>query len=93
MGSTIGRPRRFSSSFVKSERVKLREYRQNVRAIQSDQLADADNFPYEVKPIVSNLCADNSLTVVSCRCSRQSLLVTALPLIMRSLAFLSVVKF
>lgn len=53
MGFQIGRPRRFSKSFVNGERRKLQEYRQTVRSLQIESSATAGDFSYDVPPPIT----------------------------------------
>lgn len=51
MGSSIGRPRRFSAAFLRGEIDKLEQYRSQVRRIQRDpsnSLSFTQEFPYQV---------------------------------------------
>ncbi len=54
MGAAIGRPRRFSSAFLKGEIVKVKAYRNEARAIQYNNVdfkppkVSHSSFPYKV---------------------------------------------
>lgn len=62
MGCNIGRPRRFSKSFLTGERQKLSEYRKKCRLIQRGvEVPAARDFPYQVIPSSTNdVCVDYS---------------------------------